>query len=723
MKREAEEAAGPVLIPGVVSLAGSARRTLKHGDTYALFDIYGDALEVERSPTGLFHHDTRHLSRLVLALEGHRPLMLSSNVQPDNVTLDVDLTNPDVFDDERHVLQKDTFHIARSKFLWEATCYELFSVASYAEQPTDLHFTLDFGADFADMFEIRGHPRARRGAVRVEPRGPAGIAFVYDALDGVPRATVLTFSVPPQRLSASRAEFDLRLPARERRSIALTVQCLHGDDAASSHRFFTAMRHARASRARMRASGAAIQTSSATFNSVLERAQSDLAMLTTDTNYGPYPYAGVPWFTTAFGRDGIITALEMLWLEPWVARGVLGFLAAHQAKTEDPAADREPGKILHEVRASELARLGEVPFRHYYGSIDSTPLFVALAGLYWTRTGERAMLETLWPSVLAGLEWIERYGDRDGDGFVEYERGRATGLRNQGWKDSVDSVMHADGRLAEGPIALCEVQAYVYLAQRLAARMASDMGDPSLSQVLTEKAERLKARFEAAFWCEDLGTYALALDGAKDPCRVRSSNAGHVLFAGLASPERAQRVALGLSGRDFFTGWGLRTLSSRERRFNPTSYHNGSIWPHDNALIGLGFSRYGHSAQALGLTTALFEAAARMPLRRIPELFCGFDRKRGRAPTLYPVACAPQAWSAASPVALLQACLGLRIDAAGRLLSLRRPRLPTFLDWLEIRRLQVGPDAQVDLLIRRDEESVAVSLLSRSGGAEVEVLL
>ena len=724
MKRESEAATGgPVLIPGVVSLAGSARRVLKHGDTYALFDIYGDALEIERSPTGIFHHDTRFLSRLVLAVEGHRPLMLSSDVQPDNVMLDVDLTNPDVFADGNCVLQKDTFHILRSKFLWEGTCHELFSISSYANKPQRLRLTLDFGADFADMFEIRGHPRSRRGTVRAEVRNPAEVAFVYESLDGVPRTTRVCFSPAPAQLGPERAQFDLQLGARERRAISVTVHCLQGDARPADGRFFGLLRRARRSRALARERQAAVRTSSSAFNGVLLRAQSDLAMLTTDTAHGPYPYAGVPWFSTVFGRDGIITALQMLWLDPSIARGVLRFLAAHQATSEDAGADREPGKILHEVRECELARLGEVPFRRYYGSVDSTPLFVVLAGLYWERTQDRETLQAIWPNVRAGLEWIERYGDRDGDGFVEYERRKESGLRNQGWKDSEDSVMHADGRLAQGPIALCEVQAYVYLAQRLGARMAADVGEAALAPELRDKAERLKTRFEAAFWCEDLGTYALALDGAKDPCRVRTSNAGHVLFAGLADPARAARVAHGLTGREFFTGWGIRTLSSRERRFNPTSYHNGSIWPHDNALIGLGLARYGHRAEALALTTALFDAASQMPLRRIPELFCGFDRKRDKAPTLYPVACAPQAWSAASPIALLQACLGMEIDAASSKLALRRPHLPPFLDWIEIRRLQVG-DAFLDLLVRREaDQSVAVSLLSRTGHAEVEILL
>ena len=727
MKAE-ELAPDTVVVPGVVSLAASSRRTLKHGDSFAMFDEFGDVFEVEHSPAGLFHHDTRFLSRLHFTLEGHRPMVLSSTVQPDNVMLDVDLTNPDLFNPQGSlVLSKDTFHIARAKFLWEACCYELFTVTSYSDSRRKLRLALDFGADFADLFEIRGYRRSRRGQVSARALAPAEVAFYYQSVDGLPRSTRVAFGPQPARLTArateGRAEFELDLAARERRPISVTVQCVEGNGAlAAERRFFVMRRVARRAQSEARENAPLVETSNNVVNGVLERSSADLAMLMTETPHGAYPYAGVPWFSTPFGRDGILTAIEMLWLEPTVARGVLRFLAAHQAEREDPGADMEPGKILHEVRECELARLGEVPFGRYYGSIDSTPLFIVLAGMYWSRTRDEETLKAVWPNVKAALHWIERYGDRDGDGFVEYDRKRTSGLLNQGWKDSDDAVFHEDGRLAPLPIALAEVQGYVYLAYQLAAGLAADMNDPAMSAGLMLKAEKLRRQFEETFWDEELGTYAIALDGEKRACLVRTSNAGQVLFSGIAEPARASRVARSLFEPDFFSGWGLRTVSRRERRFNPASYHNGSVWPHDNAIIALGLARYGHCSEALELTSALFDAAAHMHLRRLPELFCGFERKRGKAPTLYPVACAPQAWAAVAPYALIQACLGLEVDCGAGKVRLRRPRLPQSIDWMTVKRLRVG-EARVDLMLRRHDSSVAVNLLAREGAAEVEVML
>jgi glycogen debranching enzyme len=486
--------------------------------------------------------------------------------------------------------------------------------------------------------------------------------------------------------------------------------------------FFRSLLAHRREMRRSTAGATSIETSNNIFNEVVCRAMADLNMLMTETPQGRYPYAGIPWYSTTFGRDGLITALQMLWVDPRIACGVLRRLAAHQATAVDPLNDAEPGKILHEMRGGEMAALREVPFAQYYGSVDSTPLFVLLAGLYVERTGDDATLGDLWPAIEAALRWIDGAGDPDGDGFVEYQRASEQGLANQGWKDSYDAIFHADGRLAEGYIALAEVQGYVFAAKQHAARCARRLGLVDKADELEHAAELLAARFEQAFWCPELGTYALALDGAKQPCRVRSSNAGQLLFTGIVRDDRARMIAADLMRPHFFSGWGIRTIARGEARYNPMSYHNGSIWPHDNALIALGFARYGLKHALEQLFKGLFEAAGYMDLRRLPELFCGFQRERRRGPTLYPVACAPQAWASATAFTLLEAALGLEFDARRGEIRLVNPRLPSFLNEVILRDLWLG-DSSIDLRIRRHDDDVSLEVLRTRGRIRVSIVL
>jgi glycogen debranching enzyme len=692
-------------------------RVLKSGDTFVVLDGRGDIGTLADESAGLFHDDTRHLSRLELLVNKRPPLLLGSTLRDDNSAFIVDLTNPDLMDGQRIVLEKDRVHILRTIFLWRDTAYQRFGVRNYGEEAVDLQLSILFANDFADLFEVRGAHRQRRGTATAKLHGDDRVMLAYDGLDKKVRRTALTFDPPPARLATNAAVYDLHLKPGEQQPIFLTVSC----DRTDSLPFLRGLLAARREMRQATREQTSVETSNERFNEILCRSAADLAILMTETPQGRYPYAGIPWYSTTFGRDGLITALQMLWWSPEVARGVLRRLAAYQAKTADPLADAQPGKILHEMRGGEMAALREVPFGLYYGSVDSTPLFVLLAGLYAERTGDTETIVELWPAIEAALAWIDGPGDPDRDGFVEYKRATELGLANQGWKDSHDAIFHADGRLAEGGIALVEVQGYVYAAKRMAARCARRLGRDAAAHKLDAEASRLAERFEAAFWRPELETYALALDGAKQPCDVRTSNAGQALFTGIASADHAARVARQLLRPSFFSGWGIRTVAKGEARFNPMSYHNGSIWPHDNALIALGMARYGHKESIATLFSGMFGAATYMDHRRLPELFCGFQRQRGHGPTLYPVACSPQAWASATPFTLLEASLGLEFDPFKGEIRLRNPRLPEFLDEVVLRNLRLS-SSSVDLRVRRHGGTVSLDTPRISGDIRVSIV-
>jgi glycogen debranching enzyme len=703
------------------SLVDVRQLVLKHGDSFGVFDNYGDAIAVGGGAEGLYHRDTRHLSHFAVTIGGARPLLLSSTLRDDNATLTCDLTNPDLFDGpDRLLIERDRIHVRRTRFLWRASCFERISVRNFDERRRRIGLDIAFAADFADLFEVRGTHRRKRGSVETPMIEEEAVTLGYLGLDSKRRSTTLRFDPRPATLSAGRAAYMFDLEPRESASIFVEIVCRHAESPPPPLRaFFIGLRDARRELRASSSRAAAVETSNDIFNEAVRRSIADLYMLVTQLPEGPYPYAGIPWFSAVFGRDAIITALEMLWLDPSVARGVLKHLAATQAVRSDPSADADPGKILHEARHGEMADLGEVPFGHYYGSIDSTPLFVMLAGEYLDRTGDLETTRHIWPHVEAALGWIEHYGDRDGDGFVEYERQTGQGLANQGWKDSYDAIFHADGRLARGPIALVEVQAYVYAAWRAAERIARLLGDARRSAACAEKAEAMRSRFDQRFFDPELGSYVLALDGDKKPCRVRASNAGHALFAGVALPERAETVVRTLMGSASFCGWGIRTIASTEARYNPMSYHNGSVWPHDNALIAAGFARYGFRREAARVFEGLFSASTYVDLRRLPELFCGFPRQKTRGPTFYPVACMPQAWAAAAPLYLLQSCAGLAFDPVARNVVFREPRLPSFLDEVILKGLRPDGGGGVDVALRRSNRHVVVDVLDRRGSVGV----
>ena len=713
----ADAAAETFYIPATTS-PSRPRRTLKHGDSFAVIDSHGDIGASSGGQDGVFHADTRYLSRFELLFNGMQPLLLGSNQRDDNSVLTVDLTNPDIYFNGQLALPKDTIHVLRTLFLWRGCAYHRLGIKNHGETRIQCSISLPFDSDFADIFEVRGLHRDRRGKSQTQSDPAAGYAEIaYEGLDGKVRRSAFIFDPPPSHLHKNIASYQLDLERGERCSICLTLECSRAP-ADRSHRFFRSKIAAAHELKSVVRRAASVVTSNAILNQMLNRSMADLYMLVTQTPQGPYPYAGIPWYSTTFGRDGILTAIQMLWCDASLARGVLKRLAAFQATKRDPLRDAQPGKILHEMRAGEMAALGEIPFGLYYGSVDSTPLFVLLLGLYVERTGDIATLRDLLPNLDAALAWIDSYGDCDGDGFVEYHCASERGLSNQGWKDSHDAVFHADGRLAEGPIALAEVQGYVYAAKHFAARCMRRLGDETRACQLESQAVRLREQFDAAFWCESIDTYTIALDGMKRPCLVRTSNAGQVLFTGIARPERAAVVAKGLMKPRFFSGWGIRTVARDEARYNPMSYHNGSIWPHDNSLIALGLRQYGFTDAVDRIFAGMLQAAGYMELQRLPELFCGFQRRRNRGPTLYPVACSPQAWAAATPFALLQALIRLEFEPETKEIRLRNPHLPAFIESLSICGLRLG-DSTVDLELHGRGDDVSLRVLRSDGGLRV----
>lgn len=703
------------------SRADDRFQVIKDDESFGVFDRGGAIRRVGLGEQGVYHESTRYLSRFELAIQG-RPLQpLHSRIGADNV-LAVELTNPDYLDLAEPV-PRDSLHILLTSLLFHGAWYAQVAIRNYSLRPIEVEVSFGFAADYADIFEVRGTKRPRRGTL-LEPR-PNGSAVVlgYDGLDGVRRQTQLAFSPQPQALDGTSATFTVQLAPHEVKTLELTASFASNEPGNSpisvgAPTTFARARNASTAALERQTSRALLGSSNSRVDEWIERSACDIRMMTTATSSGPYPYAGVPWFSTVFGRDGIITAFETLWLDPELARGVLAHLAATQATEISPERDAEPGKIVHETRRGEMAALGEIPFGSYYGSVDATPLFVALAGAYWRRTADLELIERLWPNIERALNWIDEHGDRDGDGFVEYARRTSMGLVSQGWKDSTDSISHHDGAIAEGPIALCEVQGYVYAARRAGATLARVLGHDDEARRLDALADELRLRFESSFWSDDLGTYCLALDGAKRPCLVRASNASHALFSGIASPEHATKTCAALLSPHSFSGWGIRTLDAREARYNPMSYHNGSIWPHDNAIAALGMARYGHKDEALKVLTAIYRASVHFDLHRLPELFCGFPRTEHDVPTPYPVACAPQAWAAGAVFMLLEACIGIQIDATHRQVRFVRPLLPDNIERLTIRNLHVGA-ATADLTLHRQGPHVGVFVDACEGDLEI----
>jgi glycogen debranching enzyme len=680
---------------------------LKDGDTFLVADSHGD---IAGAADGLFHDDTRILSRWELLLGDRSPTLLSGAVSQDNVYFTSHGLNHAIPIPAGPVQPPGVVHVERKRFLWGDRLYERVQLTSYNQDPITLPLGFRFAADFRDMFEVRGARRRARGRLFAPEPEARSVRFRYEGLDGVARESVVAFSETPGLIDGTQAAFQVSLATDECKEIYIEVGAAEAAPP-SRARFRAAAARARFAMRERRRQGARLSTNGRLFNAWINKSRADLALLTTPMATGPYPYAGIPWFSTCFGRDGILTAWQILWFEPQLAKGVLTYLAAWQAEEVSAFRDSEPGKIMHETRRGEMAALGEVPFGRYYGGVDTTPLFVALAGAYAERTGDYAQLDLWWPALERAAGWITMMADRHPLGLIAYARAMDGGLTNQGWKDSGDSIFHADGSFPQGPVALVEVQGYAFAAYRTMAALTARRGDAVAAEEWSRRASALRNVVEERFWMPDAGFYGIALDGNNALCEVEGSNPGHLLFTGLPRADRAEQVAERLFSGSFFSGWGLRTLATDQPRFNPMSYHNGSVWPHDTAVAALGLSYYGERAGVVKLTAGLFEAATQLEMR-LPELFCGFPRAAGEAPVAYPVACLPQAWAAGAVFMLLQACLGLSIVGETAEVEIRDPALPVGIDRLSVTGLQVG-DGAIDLVFERHGSRVAVHSNSR----------
>ncbi|HEX5823431.1 MAG TPA: glycogen debranching N-terminal domain-containing protein [Candidatus Limnocylindrales bacterium] len=746
----------PLAIPIQKATDLGSVQVLKHGNLYLLTDPFGD-IHPDSRGLGLYDSDTRLVSCLSFRVGGVRPVLLQGSMGA-NYRGSIQLTNPSADrnpDAKVHPLDElvgRTIGISRDRLIGNDGMQERARIVNHSEREMTITIELELGVDCADIFEVRGYPRPKRGTLLPIAITPTRATFRYDGLDRRRRSTFVAFSDPAQAdgpidgrsedevLAGGSVRFrwSVTLAPGAQKDLQWTIWGSTSDRAADTadadEGDSPAILFPDAPRINPDEGSSAyhawgrgttsIQTDHELFNLTLNRSLADLRLL---INEGPGPEqrylaAGVPWFATLFGRDALIASFQALAFRPQIAVETLSVLAAYQATEDDPWRDAEPGKILHELRSGEMAGAGELPHTPYYGSVDSTPLWLILFGATYDWTGDRAFVDRLWPNALAALEWIDRYGDHSGDGFVEYERRSERGLLNQGWKDSSDAIRDRAGRGPTMPVALAEVQGYVFDAKRRMAALATVRGENALAQRLLAEAETLRGRFEEAFWVEDQRYYAMARDGDKRQLDAIGSNAGQCLWTGIASAERAREVADRLMGPGMFSGWGIRTYAEDQPGYNPIGYHTGSVWPHDTSLIAAGLRRYGFDEESNRVVGHVFQAAQHFPDYRLPELFCGFDRDQASMPVPYPVACSPQAWAAGASFLFLETMLGLRAHAGQGELELRHPNLPDWIGKVTLNNLRVG-DASVDLLFHRWRGTTSAEVLRKVGDLSVTIRL
>ncbi|CAG9000364.1 MAG: hypothetical protein CENE_02359 [Candidatus Celerinatantimonas neptuna] len=668
---------------------------LKDHDAFLVTNRMGDLCG---NNDGLFINDTRMLSVFELFCCKSKPKLLSSAVDRDNIFLTSHMTNQSWnIPQSQQEIPQGSIYLERRHLLWDNRLLIQITIDNFSRKDLTIPFEIRFDADFKDLFEIRGEKRPQRGTHLESKVDKQSVTLNYQGLDHVHRTTSVSFSKLPQKITEKQAQFELSIPSRENWKLLCEVS--QERHIANDVYFQLMSESARQSMKLKIQRGSQISCSGRLFQAWLDKAKADLSLLTSELPTGFYPYAGIPWFSTPFGRDAIITALQTIWIDPALSRGVLNYLAVHQAQETSDFYDSQPGKILHETRRGEMVATKELPFSRYYGGVDTTPLFIMLAGAYYRRTADQEFIRSIWKQLKAAGKWIKQQIQKNQLGLLCYQQGEKTGLTNQGWKDSHDSVSHADGQLAQAPIALVEVQGYCYQAFADLAELETIAGEANQAQNWKVLSEQMRQNVESRFWLDQRKFYATAIDGQGQPCQIDSSNVGHLLYVGLPSAERARDVIDKLMSPEMHSGWGIRTLSSTAARFNPMSYHNGSIWPHDVALCCAGMSHYGEQEGVRKLVQEMFEAALFFEMR-LPELFCGFTRCIDEAPVSYPVACQPQSWASGAAFMMLQACLGIEIDGLNHRLNIDQPMLPDSINELTIKQLQVA-DSYVELNFQR----------------------
>ena len=694
-------------------------QVIKQHEVFFLTDPQGNASGTADGIYGVFTDDTRFLSEYAVEVENLEMILLSSHVS-DSYVGTVRLTNKEVVADGEVKVWRESVGLERKRFIYDGVVYETLSFRNYNTYPVHIELAVRAASDYAHMFTCRGYEEGAQGTFHPVVLEENTARFGYTGLDKITRNTEMTFSPSPQVWLAvegalkTRYVFDLAPQGTYEIAITIVPE-LEGKRGEPIDRE-SALQKVEESFAAWDAETTQVVTNNEAFNRLYNRSRRDMFALLTDLGDGRFPTAGVPIFAVPFGRDSLIAAWQTAAVQPEIMRGTLQTMARHQGTKIDAWRDEQPGKILHEIRYGELANLNVIPHAPYYGTIDATPLFLVLAAEYFYWTGDEEFLRELLPNIERALDWCDTYGDRDGDGYVEYYQESSKGCSNQGWKDSGDSMVHRSGALAEASIALSEVQGYVYDAKVRLASVFERLGHAEKAAALREQAATLRANYARDFWMDDEKYVALALDKHKAQVGSVSSNPGHNLLSGLLNEEQAAHVAERLLSQDMFSGWGIRTLSAKETAFNPMSYHNGSVWPHDNSLIVMGLKRYGFHAEAERVMEGLLATAGHFAYDRLPELFCGYDTAEGH-PVSYPVACSPQAWAAGTALTFVRVILGLMPDVPAGTVTLA-PSLPKGIDHMEVTNLRVG-SGFLDLLIQKDGEHTTFKVLRNTSELQI----